>query len=242
MHFNPQHMEIEQIYSRLLSCGQRALSICAANPGEGVTSVALALAQRNLLAGKSTLLVDFNCYRPTLKPLLSLGGNSAKHPEEMLFSAAAEPQLLGSAEGELAITGIPCPQRREFIMTLRKPGMLEQCIEQWLQNYDSILFDTSALNRSNGNNIPPERVAAACDGAVLVVLAGSTTEAMAASAITRLQDGGAQLLACIYNDRDNPSLKNELLRELNRLEPRFKGIVRYLGAWLRNNRLLAMSI
>ena len=242
MHFNPQHMEIEQIYSRLLSTSQRALAICAANPGEGVTSVALALAQRNLLAGKSTLLVDFNCYRPTLQPLLSLQSKTTESLEDRLCCTLAEPQLLSCAKGELALTGIPCPQRRELIMTFRKPGMLERCIDLWLQHYDTILFDTSAINRSNGNNIPPERVAAACDGAVLVVLAGKTSEAMAESAITRLQDGGAQLLACIYNDRDNPCLKNELLRELKRLEPRFKGVVRCLGAWLRNNRLLSMSI
>lgn len=242
MHINPQHMEIEQIYSHLHCNGRRSICLCAANVGEGVTTIAVALAQRNLVAGKSTLLVDLNCHRPALTSLLHLPSSIERSFEGDITGLLEEPQLVSCTEQEIGLTGIPCPRRRELIIKLRQPGVLERCIAQWLETYDTILFDTSAINRTNANNIPPERVAAACDGALLVVLAGSTTETMVSSAMEKLQSGGAQLLACVYNDRDNPTLKNELIRELNRLEPRFKSLARHFGIWINKNNLLSMSV
>ncbi len=42
--------------------------------------------------------------------------------------------------------------------------------------------------------------------------------------------------------RDNPSLKNELLRELCRLKPHFGNIIRYFGNRVRESHLLSMEI
>jgi hypothetical protein len=75
-----------------------------------------------------------------------------------------------------------------------------------------------------------------------VVLAGNTTEAMVSSAVDKLNTAGAQLLGCIYNDRDNPPLKDELLREVNRLEPRFSWFSRRIKKWLQQNRFLTLEI
>ncbi len=236
MHIPPQNMEIERSYSQVLAGGNRTLAITSANPGEGVTSIALALVQRNLLAGHSTLLVDLNLYRPSIDGLLRLG----QQPEEAELLEA--PQLVTTQEYPLALTGITAPIRREVVMQLRRPGVLEQCITEWRRGYDSIIFDTSPINRINANNIPPERVAAACDGVLLVVHAGHTTEAMVATATDKLKTTQAELLGCIFNDRDNPPLRSELLREIKRLEPRLGSIARHMGNWIQNNHLLAMEI
>jgi len=46
----------------VLGEGKRSIAISSANSGEGVSSIAQALVQRNLLAGHSTLLVDLNLH------------------------------------------------------------------------------------------------------------------------------------------------------------------------------------
>lgn len=232
----PQNMEIEQIYSQLLNGGKQSIAISSANTGEGATSIALALAQRNLLAGNSTLLVDLNLHHPSLNNLLDLSVSSSS---ETLLEP---PQLITTYNQSIALTGITAPHRRDLIMKLRKPGVLEQCISEWHKNFDTVIIDTSPINRVNANNIPPERIAAACDGSLLVVLAGHTTEAMITSAVNKLNSAGAKLLGCVFNDRDNPPLKIELLREINRLENRFGSIAPRLKNWIHQNHLLSMEI
>ncbi len=234
MHIPSQHIEIERIYSQVLCEGKRSIAISSANSGEGVSSIAQALVQHNLLAGHSTLLVDLNLHHPSLSSLLKLDES------EQEVNHLDKPQLV-TVQQSIALIGVTSPTHRSLVMKLRKPGVLEHCIVEWQQTFDAVIFDTSPINRINANNIPPERVAAACDGSLLVVLAGSTTEAMISTAVNKLNAAGAQLLACVYNDRDNPSLKNELLRELHRLEPRFRNITHHLKNWVQQNRLLSME-
>lgn len=241
-----QHMEIEQIYCQVLSKPRRAIAICSANAGEGVTSLAMALAQRNLLAGHATLVVDLNLYRPALKSLLSIAdvtddSSATQLQVNISTTILAAPQLVTAQQNRLAVTGVTAPLQRENIIKLRQPGVLEQCISQWMHYYDSVIIDTSPLNRNNAQNIPAERVAAACDGAILMVLAGQTSEAMVSNAVKKLNSSNAQLLGCVFNDRDNPSLKNELLRELQRIR-KLTWLTRPLSKLIKRNQLLTLEI
>lgn len=236
MHIPPQDMEIERIYSQILAEGTRALALTSANPGEGVTSLALALAHRNLLAGHSTLLVDLNLHHPAFNVLLRL--EEPTNPPELLD----QPQLICSKEPNIALTGITAPTKREIVMKLRKPGVLEACINELKKNYDTVIFDTSAINRVNANNIPAERIAAACDGALLVVLSGNTTEAMVSMAVNKLKSAEAQLLGCVMNDRHSPPLKSELLREIRRITPKLGGIANWFEKRIRQNHLLSLEL
>jgi Mrp family chromosome partitioning ATPase len=233
-------MEIERIYSQVLGEGKRAIAISSANSGEGVSSIAQALAQRNLLAGHSTLLVDLNLHHHSLNGLLRLDESSPK--TELIDTSLDKPQLVTVQEQSIALTGIIPPTRRDLVMKLRRPGVLEQYITEWQQTFDAVIFDTSPINRINANNIPAERVAAACDGSLLVVLAGNTTEAMISSAVDKLNHAGAKLLGCIFNDRDNPPLRSELLRKIPQMESHLGRFAKPIGNWIRKNRLLSIEI
>ena len=230
------NMEIEQIYSQLLADKNAAIAISSANRNEGVTSIALALAQRSLLAGDTTLLVDLNLYKPSLKKLLRLDIPTLKD------DSLGTPQLITVQQQPIALVGITAPSRRELVIKLRSPGVLEQFIVEWQKTFSTIIFDTSPVNRINANNIPAERIAAACDGCLLVVLAGSTTEAMVSTSIEKLAHANATLLGCIFNDRDNPSLKNELLRETQRLGLHFASLAKHIEKWISNSHLLSTEI
>jgi len=246
-----QNMEIEQIYAQIFAVPQRAIAVCAANSGEGVTSIAIALAQRNLLAGYSTLLVDLNLYRPAIKQLLSIDNMYSSDEKQQTVTAIqqseqlgllAAPQLISVGRNEIVLTGISAPQERNKILKLRQPGTLEKYIAQWKARYDSVIIDTSPLNRINAQNIPAQRVAAACDGALLVVLAGQTDQAMLCSAVNKLKTTDTQLLGCIFNDRDTPSLQSELLRETDRISSFSGRLGSYLKKHIYNNRLLALEL
>jgi protein-tyrosine kinase len=236
MQIPPQSMEIEKIYSQHQRESSRSIAVCSANRGEGVTSVALALAQRNLLAGHSTLVVDLNLYRPALNTLLILD-------EPALETGVLDkPRIVTVKQQPIALIGITSPSHRDLVMKLRKPGVLEELIIEWKKSFDIIIFDTSPINCVNANNIPAERIAEACDGCLLVVLAGNTTESMVSVAVEKLKCTNAILLGCVLNDRDNPSLKRELLRETRRLESICSGLAKRIGNWIRNSHLLSMEI
>jgi len=256
-----ENMEIEQIYTQLLSNPHTSIAICAAQEGEGVTSLAFALAERNLLAGHSTLLVDLNLYHPSLQSLLSLDTEKLQRQPENQHSDSTElqnnnhrnnlptmsdvfsaPQLVFSDKRAIVINGITAPTKREHTMKIRQPGVLEKCIDDWLKQFDTVIIDTSPLNRINAQNIPPERVAAACDGAILVVMAGKTSEAAINNATAKLNNANALLLGSVFNDRDNPTLKSELLREVQKLDPRFSWLSRPLKRILHKSRLLALQV
>ena len=235
MNIDAHHIEIERLHARLAASGKRVIAITSPTPGEGVTSLSVALAHRSLLAGKSTLLVDLNLERPAYSHLLE-------------FESVKPPGLLGSPgllfrhdQGE-ALAGVTAPTRREVIMKLRTPGILEEQICAWLEEFDNIILDTASLQHDSIDGMPAERVAAASDACLLVVLAGKCTEAIVWEAVERLEAAGASLLGCILNNRDNPSLKNELLRETRRLEPRYSQLASMLRQWINRNRLLSLEI
>jgi len=133
MHIPAQNMEIEKIYSQILCENNSTIAICSANQGEGVTSIALALAQRNLLAGQSTLVVDFNLYHPSLNKLLTLDTNKLLANQKT--ETIDEPQLVTVQKQPIALIGITSPNRRDLIIKLRKPGVLEELITNWKKNF-----------------------------------------------------------------------------------------------------------
>ncbi len=236
MHFAAHSLEIERLYSHMTTHDIRSVAVTACNTGEGVSSLATALAQRYLLSGRSTLLVDLNLYRPSLVPLLET--HQDEKPEQ-LFSA---PQLMGFDDSNLALTGVAAPSGRSALIKLRSPGLLEQTIANWHQQFEVVILDTSPLNRINANNLPAERAAAACDSSLLVVLSGITSKAQAAEGIDRLQAAGATLGGCVLNDRYNPRLQAELQREIQRLHKYFRWLAEKLRKIVSKNRLLSLDV
>ncbi|MDD1783939.1 protein SypD [Enterovibrio sp. ZSDZ35] len=235
MNIPPSNLEVERIYYQIVRNDYKTLTIAATESGEGVTSLATALAQRSLLGGQSTLVVDLNLYHPSLE---SQGMTLSSYDNHYLPS----PELVGVSGEQAYFTGIIAPSKRETIMELRRPGSLERYIEQWHKDYDLIIFDTSPIARMNANNIPPERIAASSDGTILVVMAGQTTEAQASESVKKLNDAGAHVLGCVLNDKENPSLKHEILREVGRLNRFLPRLSKKLRIMILKSHLLSLEI
>lgn len=235
-----QYQELEQIYNQTLGQGIRTLAVVGCVPKEGVTTLVSALAERNLLAGKATLVVDLNLHHPSLARLLphsdmSTSDNMPNHKDN-------QAQLVSINNSQSVFTGICISHRREWLQKCREPHFLKQQLATWLEEFDHVLLDTSALNQRNQQNIPAELVAAAAQGCVLVTQAGQSTESMIQSALARLDEADANLVGSVINDQYNPRLADEICREVKRVQAKLPKLATWLCQRIKQTRLLSTEI
>jgi len=220
------HAEIEQLYlsAELQHC--RSICLTSSHSDEGVTSIAIALTERYLLAGYRTILVDLNLFHPG-------------------FSTS---ELLGQDGGETWIehtqslrcfNGLTLPQEQSAQLMYKRPDFLQQAINEWQKQYDRVVIDTSPLLNLNRNNIPAPCVAHNCDGTILVVLAGKTTSGGLQTVMQLLAQSDVSLIGTVLNCRDKATMGDEICREINRipfLPSSWKNKVRM---WVNKNEYLS---
>lgn len=196
------HAEVEQIYlnAELNHCRSICLTSCLA--GEGVTALTMALTERYLLAGYRTALVDLNLFHPGFMAA-ELGNN--------------QPNWLQHNESLRCFTGITVPDDTADRLVYKRPDFLKNAMQTWLQQYERVVVDTSPLLNINRNNIPAQCIAGACDGTIMVVMAGHTSTLQVQAAMELLQQANISLLGSVFNCRDKPTLANEICREINRI-------------------------
>jgi len=230
-----QNDELERIYARTLGSGMRSIAITSSNPGEGVTSLAVTLAQRHLLANKSTLFIDLNSSKSDHLTILAPDGKIDP-------VASLEPQILTDKNESYALLGIPAPMDRKVNLAWRNPGTLERYLAIWLEQFDALVVDAGSINRSAQTLIPAERIVAACEETLLVVMAGVTNEPTVRYTCDRIVSAGGRLAGCVLNECHNPSLKQELLRETSRIPAVFGRYKDKLNRWIQANRLLSLEV
>ncbi|USD67800.1 CpsD/CapB family tyrosine-protein kinase [Vibrio sp. SCSIO 43136] len=196
------HYEIEQLYlsAELAEC--RSICLTGCQSGDGVTAFATALAERYLLAGHRTLLVDLNLHRPAFTQIETELGN-----QSWLEHKQTKQTLLGAA----------IPTDQSTLLALKDPQQLKNNVGLWLESYDRVIIDTSAMLQVNRGNIPAQVVASACDTTILVALAGVTTNRQVSQAVELLQLSKANLMGTVLNHRDQPNLAQELSRQVEKL-------------------------
>ena len=229
-----QNTELENIYLRSLGCGIRSIAVTSSGRGEGVSTLAVALAERHLLARKSVLLVDLNDEAPSHLALLEADDAAA--------AASTEPQIVTDEGGSYALLGIPAPANTRANLAWRNPGFLERFLAEWLAQTDVVIIDAGSFERSPNTLIPAERIVGACEATVLAVMAGVTTETAVRQTCEKIRNAGGSLAGCVLNDRVNPSLKQELLRETDRLPARLSTFRQKINGWIHSNRLLSMEV
>jgi protein-tyrosine kinase len=201
--------ELDLIFRQTVGKGARSVCITAANAGEGVSTLALALAQLGAAADLETLLVDVNLPRPSASIALGL--------KRMRWSPGdgSVQNAIANAEG-MSLGVLPAPAGADPL-AFRDPVKLRRIFEVDLDGYDLIVVDTSPVNSTPGSAIPAEAIAAACDATVIVVLTGVSSEHAVRTAVERLTASGATIFGAVFNDRFNPCLADELCREVNRI-------------------------
>lgn len=226
------YAEIDAVYRHFTTAGVTRLAVTGAGNDDGATTLAYALARRASRAGRSVLLVDLNLYRPSLDALVGLE-RVAWSPNDLAGVEAAITRF--GADGMAAL---PAPIGDTVSSAFREADLLRRFVEHLGERYDFVIVDVGPVGACNARNIPPLLICGAVGTVILSVMARRTSEADASAAVTAISNEGARLLGAVINDRDNPSLGEELEREANRLRTVFPGLVRWLKSLLRKASLI----
>lgn len=238
---SPFHPEIDAIWQAVASSGARSIAVVAAEPGEGTTLIAGALARRAGLsiaadaseggraegarAAAASLLVDLNLARPAVARTLGLRPRPGEivRLDALGFAVLADIGIAG-AEG--------WRERVPFVARL----------EAWRAEWSLVVLDTAPLLSGDADAVPGSMAAAAADATVLVTLAGRTPASRVREAREKLAAAGANLIGAVLNDRDNPSLLSELDRETWRFGRMFPRQMAALRARLHQMPVLTARI
>lgn len=229
---SPTYQELEAIYGRTIGRGARSVSVSAIRPGDGATTLAQALAARSSAAGLRTIYLDLNLHRPIIRAL-----DASWRPGDRSVAEV----LLPSGEGR-GFDLVPAPSApasgRDTLIDFREGRQLARLLGEELADYEVILIDTSPVSLVNGRNIPADRVAAACDAAILIGLSAVTTQAEAKAALEQLRLAGANVAGFVLNDREFPTLGEEFAREARRLRRFLPGLSNRLSDFFLRSTLL----
>jgi protein-tyrosine kinase len=227
------YLELESIYARTIGSGYRSIAITSAQAGEGVSTLVQALAKRVVASGRKVLMVELNVLHPDFTQRLGVSVKDWQLSKNDMPSSILD-------IGEFSL--LPAPIQTKSLLQLREPSLLKESIDLWLTKFDVVIIDTSPVNAVNGGNIPAEHVCAACDGVVFTVMAGATSESAIVEALKRLSSSETHILGSVINDKLNPSLANELIRETYRLEKWLPNMMNSLRNWIRHSILLNVRI
>ncbi len=224
------YAEVEAIYNQTIGSGYSTLAITSAKAGEGKTTVAQAIAKRAQVVGKIVLLVEMNTFNPVLSKALRTSITKPVTSNEIV------------AIEDKGYSLLPAPENIRDILHYREKHLLLESIKQWLVEFDCIIFDTSALTSQNQSNIPAEIICQVCEGALLVIEAGTTPANLIKESVEKLKLKNVNLIGSIINDINNPSLLTELQRETYRLNRLFPKVMVKLRKKLASLVLLNISV
>ena len=207
------YTEVEDIYARTVGAGVSTVALASAVDGEGVSTLAYALARRSAAMGHKTLLVDFNRRIPSIGRRLGIAQS-----DWLPGKPSAIDQIVPLSNTGLSV--LPAPNGGSDWLRARETATLAACFQTWRQAFDCVIADTSPLTVRNQENFPPENVCAACEGTVLMVLTGRTSETLVMESRNKLASANAHLVGAVLNDRYAPPLAKELIRETRRLDGR----------------------
>lgn len=206
--------EIEDIYTEITKQGCHTICISSPNSGEGVSSIAHSLTQRILLSGQSALLVDLNIHRPAIRNIIDASNEKADRFSETM----TVPSLVSPKDENIVFEGSQPRSDRASTVKLKKPGEINAHINAWLESHAYVVVDTPSVLDVNETGLSTESIAQVCDATILVTLSNRTTESNLVRAVNKLESVNANLIGLILNDKHNPYLRDELIRQLDRIK------------------------
>lgn len=224
--------ELDAIDRQTFGKGARTICFTAAMPGEGVSTVATAYARRSAASGMKTLLVDCDVSNGAVTTAFGLV-RSRWSPIDNNASLS----IIAVPERGLSV--LPAPAGFEPL-AFRDVQQFRRVLES-LQPFDLIVVDAGRVGQADHSAIPAEVTAAACAATVIVVLAGVTSGQVVRTAVGKLTAAGANVVGAVLNDRCNPSLADELCRQVDRfshLAPRLTAAMR---SAIRGSNVLALQ-
>ncbi len=194
----------------------RSLAIISATSGDGKSTIAIHLAQTAAAMGKRVLLVDANLRHPSIHEMLNLPnkkGLSNLITEELSFEDVIHKNRSGIGEENDAvrkrnsnnIEQLPLGHNLSILTTGQIPPnptillsspQMENLTEQFKQNFDLIIYDTSHLLGSADTNLLTRHI----DASILVVKIGKTNRSCLTKVLEQLNFSSTPILGAIAID------------------------------------------
>lgn len=169
---------------------RRVFAMTSASPGDGKTSLTLALGLSYAACGTRTLLIDCDLVGAGLSTRMNVQSS------EGVLEAIANRQLLEFIRttdiADVAI--LPVGSAHGYHASTLSPGALRRLIEEAKKHFDVILIDTGPILGS----IEASLVCAAADGVVLAVSRGQSRP-LVDKALNHLNSIGARLAGVVFN-------------------------------------------
>ena len=174
----------------------RNIMVTSSLPDEGKSFVAVNLWRKLAESGYRTILVDSDFRNSVMQERYTFMTDAAKLRGISYF-------LSGQISLDEAIyqTNIPNGDIIPLSETINNPSSLlhgdtyKDMLKTLAQRYDYVIIDTAPLDAVADG----ERIASLCDGAILVVRAGSTPKALISESIKLLERTGCQILGAVRN-------------------------------------------
>ena len=169
---------------------RRVFAVTSAAPGDGKTSLTLALGLSYAACGTRTLLIDCDLVGGGLTSRMNV------HATEGVLEAITDRSLLPYVRTtDIAdVSILPVGAARGHHASTLSPGALRRLINEAKQNFEVILIDTGPILGS----IEASLVCAAADGVVLTVARGQQRP-MVEKALGHLAAIGARLAGVVFN-------------------------------------------
>ncbi|WP_310620827.1 P-loop NTPase family protein [Flexibacterium corallicola] len=224
----PSSLEIERIFAASLGNGIRTVGFAAPQWDSGTTSLAKALASRSALAGRKTLYLDLS------GPIID---------DTKSIVTGWQPHLMGPGQAIETNPKTPYDQlvlraNEADALAIRDADKLTAALNSDLVRYRSIIVDLPPIPKSDPAALPSTIGAAACDGVFLLSMVGGVTSENVMLGHEAIEASGATPLGLILNDRDYPTLGQEMAREALRLRKVFPRLANGLARRALNSRFL----
>lgn len=204
------YTECDTIYGQTVDKGLQSVLFVSAKPGEGVSTIAYAVAQRAAANGKRVLFLDFNTRSSFPRDVLCLPAMTWSLSEEIPKEAFVPIR-------EQGLTFLPAPIERSFGLEARQYQAITNVMKRFTDSFDVVIGDAPCLTRPNGYAVPPAVLVPSFDGIVLVVAAGSTSKDAVQKAVAVLQSASARIVGCVLNDCGSQRLSDEIIRQFDKL-------------------------
>ena len=171
----------------------KTVSVTSTIPGEGKSSIALALARSFAEAGRFTALLDCDIRRSVMIDRFQTEGKIVGL-SEYLCGAATYKQIMVHTDQPSLYTifaGRHVPNPSELLSSDRFTALLKQLRE----DFEIVILDTPPVS----SVIDGAVVASRCDGTVLVVASEQVSRRMVQRVKTQLAKSGAHLLGVALN-------------------------------------------
>lgn len=222
--------ELERLQRTLVRGLRGPMVLLGPSGQEGVSTLALLLAEKTAAQGKKVILADLNLKNRTLSHWLGLGDGNWELPKAGKGKAAKGGwDALQSLPGQKNLMLLAAPRHPETMQKLAEVGGLPALFEHLNGQADVVIVDASPLAAMNRGNVDAVAVAVASARCVLLAQADSTGYDTLKRATDSLLLVGAPLLGVVLN-RQHSLTRRQLLGQL---ADRLHFILPPLGGWLR---------